>query len=368
MSTTITAVHGSTCGATTHVQSHQTSAVSACSPEPQSGEGLADLVGDHARVDAPELDFPREFGSPEKMMIALQFLGVTLQGHLAKGLRAQIKNAESQNKKNLGESLEKLNEIMKKMEEARAAAKRGKIFGWMVKVCSVIVSTVVLAAAVTATGGAAGFLAVVAAAALVGAVAALAGDISGAVNKDAGFTLASKIKDGLGLSNTEASIFADAVTFNLGGLAATGGSYCSKDKEKSAIFSAVFGVLGAIAEVALTWKLYSPKNASTLVAKMSRAAMQVGQVVGGYSSIGQGAAEVDRAYKNKDVAELGAHRSDLQLEMDILQFIINDLLNFSTETQERVDQAAPKVAETLSKWADSMSRLVDRSAQAPALA
>ena len=334
-------------------------------------------------IDGVQVDF-----SAEDMAAALLVLqGKTQEAQLStakEGLMTSKKKLEDKNQ----QAMNKINEWIKKCEEAAAKEKAAGIFGWLVKIFSVLAAAIAVAVAAVATvasGGAAAPLLAMAIMAMVGAVMSLASQIS----QSAGgpplelstlmAKLCTKILEAFGVPKEDAEKFGKTMS----GMAAlvcpavlimdpgfagnlVGGfaEICGADKDQAAIVSAVVTAVAAIAVTIAMIVATGGMGAAAAVEGISKTIMTAGQigqavagVASGASTITQGALNISKAGDEKAAGNIQADKKMIDAMIAKLQKMMEDDREEIKKVMQEIMDGIGIVTKMIAAAGDSRSQI-----------
>lgn len=331
---------------------------------------------------APAIDGVQINFSPEDMAAALLVLqGKTQEAQLTtakEGLTTNKKKLEEKNK----QAMDKINDWIKKCEEAESKSKAGGIFGWITKIAGFVAAALavaVAAVATVATGGAAAPLLALAVIGLVGATISLASQISQAaggpalelstlmsklcttvlmacgVPKDKAEQAGKMMSGMIGLLSGAVLVDPAFAGQAFGGFAELVGA----DAMQAAIVTGVFTAVATIAVAAVMIIASGGTNAGAAIdgiAKTVMTAAKIGQAVAGITSgaaaVAQGGIGIAQAYDERDAA-------NIQADKKLVDAIIAKLQKQMEEDREQIK----KVMEEMMEGMNIVSQMIAGAAQ-----
>ncbi|WP_428000745.1 type III secretion system translocon subunit SctE [Acidovorax sp.] len=278
---------------------------------------------------APQLDGVTVNFSAEDMAAALLVLqGKTQEAQLStakEGITTNKKKLEDQNKK----SMDKINEWIKKCEDASAKQKAGGILGWFQKIFTAVAAAfavVAAAVATAATGGAAAPLLALAVLGLASSIVSIASEID-------------KAQGGKGFDSV-------AGWMDPGSLIGKGFGELAKafgaNEEQAAIVSATFAVVGSIAIMAASIALTGGASAMSEVQKIILTAGRIGQAVAG---IAAGTTQAAKGGVDIAVAHDEKQASLIQADKKGIDAIIAKLQKAMEEDREEIKKVMDQMME-----------------------
>jgi len=334
----------------------------------QSLKELADLAGTLKTLNAqgstggnsiangngaPQLDGVTVNFSAEDMAATLLVLqGKTQEAQLStakEGINTNKKKLEDQNQR----ATDKINDWIKKCEEASAKEKAGGVLNWFKKIAGAIAAAfavVAAAIATVATGGAAAPLLALAVLALASSAVDIASEVDKA-NGGKGFDHVTQWMD-------PGSIIGKG----MGELAKAFGA----SDEQAAIVSATFAVVATIAIMAASIALTGGASAVSDVQKMILTAARVGQavagVVAGATTAAKGGVDIAVAHDQRDATLIQADKkkidaiiAKLQKQMDEDRDEIKKVLDQMMEGMNIVSKMINSAGESRAQISSNLS-------------
>jgi transloator len=323
----------------------------AASLQAQSPNGVSGVSNSNGApaIDGVNLDF-----SPEDMAAALLVLQSKTQeaqlGTAREGLVTSKKKLEEKNQ----QAMDKINDWIKKCEEAAAKAKSAGIFGWITKIAGFLaaaLAVVVAAVATAATGGAAAPLLALAVIGMVGATISLASQIS----QEAGgpplelsslmSKLCTKVLEACGVPKEDAEKWGGVMSGMAGMLSgailvdpAFAGQFAGgiaqiagADATQAAI---VAGVFTAVASIAITVVMIAATGGAGAgaaidgMAKTVMTAAKIGQAVAGVtagaSAVAGGGLNISKAIDERDASKIQSDKKMIDAMIAKLQKQMED--------------------------------------------
>jgi len=251
---------------------------------------------------APQIDGVTMNFSAEDMAAAL----LVLQGKTQEAQLATAKEGVTTNKKKMEEknkqAMDKINDWIKKCEDAASKQKAGGILGWFQKIFTAVAAVfavVAAAVATAATGGAAAPLLALAVLGLATSIVSIASEVDKA-NGGKGFDDVAGWMDPASL-----------IGKGFGELAKAFGA----DEQQAAIVSATFAVVATIALVAASVALTGGASAMSDMQKLVLTASRIGQAVagiaGGVTQAAKGGVDIAVAYDEKQASLIQADKKGI---------------------------------------------------------
>lgn len=302
---------------------------------------------------APQLDGVTVNFSAEDMAAALLVLqGKTQEAQMGtakEGINTNKKKLEDQNQR----ATAKINEWIKKCEEASAKEKAGGVLNWFKKIAGAIAAAfavVAAAIATVATGGAAAPLLALAVLALASSVVDIASEIDKA-NGGKGFDHVTQWMDPGSL-----------IGKGMGELAKAFGA----NEEQAAIVSATFAVVATIAIMAASIALTGGASAASDMQKIILTAARVGQavagIVAGASTAAKGGVDIAVAHDQRDASLIQADKkkidaiiAKLQKQMDEDRDEIKKVLDQMMEGMNIVSKMINSAGESRAQITSNLS-------------
>lgn len=259
---------------------------------------------------APQIDGVAMNFSAEDMAAALLVLqGKTQEAQLStakEGITTNKKKMEEKNK----QAMDKINDWIKKCEDAASKQKAGGILGWFQKIFTAVAAVfavVAAAVATAATGGAAAPLLALAVLGLATSIVSIASEIDKA-NGGKGFDDVAGWMDPASL-----------IGKGFGELAKAFGA----DEQQAAIVSATFAVVATIALVAASVALTGGASAMSDMQKLVLTASRIGQAVagiaGGVTQAAKGGVDIAVAYDEKQASLIQADKKGIDAVLAKMQ-------------------------------------------------
>lgn len=259
---------------------------------------------------APQIDGVTMNFSAEDMAAALLVLqGKTQEAQLStakEGITTNKKKMEEKNK----QAMDKINDWIKKCEDAASKQKAGGILGWFQKIFTAVAAVfavVAAAVATAATGGAAAPLLALAVLGLATSIVSIASEIDKA-NGGKGFDDVAGWMDPASL-----------IGKGFGELAKAFGA----DEQQAAIVSATFAVVATIALVAASVALTGGASAMSDMQKLVLTASRIGQAVagiaGGVTQAAKGGVDIAVAYDEKQASLIQADKKGIDAVLAKMQ-------------------------------------------------
>lgn len=309
---------------------------------------------------APSIDGVQINFSPEDMMAALQVLQGKTQEAQLKTAKEGLQTSKTKMDQSNQRAMDKINEWIKKCEEASAKAKAAGPFGWIVKIATFLaaaLAVVAAAVATAATGGAAAPLLALAVIGMVGATISLASQISQAAGGPA-LELSSllskalgKMFEAMGIPKEKAEAAGNLVSGFLGmasgvglvldpgfagqfagGIAALAGA----DPAQTAIVSAVFSAVAAIAVSVVMIVASGGTNVGAAVDGISKTIMTAARIGQAATSIAAGAASVTQGGLNMAKAVDERDAANIQADKKMIDALIAKLQKSMEEDREEI--------------------------------
>ncbi|RYF38779.1 MAG: hypothetical protein EOO27_50260, partial [Comamonadaceae bacterium] len=317
---------------------------------PQGSTGGNSIVNGNG---APQLDGVTVNFSAEDMAATLLVLqGKTQEAQLStakEGINTNKKKLEDQNQR----ATDKINDWIKKCEEASAKEKAGGVLNWFKKIAGAIAAAfavVAAAVATVATGGAAAPLLALAVLALASSAVDIASEVDKA-NGGKGFDHVTQWMD-------PGSIIGKG----MGELAKAFGA----SDEQAAIVSATFAVVATIAIMAASIALTGGASAVSDVQKMILTAARVGQavagVVAGATTAAKGGVDIAVAHDQRDATLIQADKkkidaiiAKLQKQMDEDRDEIKKVLDQMMEGMNIVSKMINSAGESRAQISSNLS-------------
>ena len=317
---------------------------------PQGSTGGNSIVNGNG---APQLDGVTVNFSAEDMAATLLVLqGKTQEAQLStakEGINTNKKKLEDQNQR----ATDKINDWIKKCEEASAKEKAGGVLNWFKKIAGAIAAAFAVVAAVVATvatGGAAAPLLALAVLALASSAVDIASEVDKA-NGGKGFDHVTQWMD-------PGSIIGKG----MGELAKAFGA----NDEQAAIVSATFAVVATIAIMAASIALTGGASAVSDVQKMILTAARVGQavagVVAGATTAAKGGVDIAVAHDQRDATLIQADKkkidailAKLQKQMDEDRDEIKKVLDQMMEGMNIVSKMINSAGESRAQISSNLS-------------
>lgn len=295
---------------------------------------------------APQIDGVTLNFSPEDMAAALLVLqGKTQEAQLKTAKEGIEINSQKQKIQN-DKAMKKIEEWIKKCEDAAAKEKAGGILGWFKKIFSVIAAVfavVAAAAATAATGGAAAPLLALAVLSLASATVSLASEIS----KAAGGPDFDHVAGWMDLGSL--------VGKGMGELAKAFGA----DEQQVAIVSATFAMATTIAITAASVVLTGGATAAAEVGKIAKMAMDIGRagqaivgVASGLTEAAQGGVKIAAAHDTRAAATAQADKKKIDALIAALQ-----------QQMEENREEIKKVIDEMMEGMNIVSRMINAAGQ-----
>ncbi|MBB6562912.1 hypothetical protein HNP48_005629 [Acidovorax soli] len=259
---------------------------------------------------APQIDGVTMNFSAEDMAAALLVLqGKTQEAQLStakEGITTNKKKMEEKNK----QAMDKINDWIKKCEDAASKQKAGGILGWFQKIFTAVAAVfavVAAAVATAATGGAAAPLLALAVLGLATSIVSIASEIDKA-NGGKGFDDVAGWMDPASL-----------IGKGFGELAKAFGA----DEQQAAIVSATFAVVATIAIMAASIALTGGASAMSDMQKLVLTAARIGQAVagiaGGVTQAAKGGVDIAVAYDEKQASLIQADKKGIDAVLAKMQ-------------------------------------------------
>lgn len=290
------------------------------------GDGIVNANG------APALQAPPQSFSANDMIDLLRSIRSKSDEAQVASAKENLSVARTKMEKNNEAQLQKIQDYVKKCEEADRKGVLGKIFGWIGKIAALVFSAIavaVLAAGTVATGGAGAPLLALAVMALIGSTVALADQIS----KECGgpeislsnlmTTIASKFLQACGVSEETAQrigkVVAGLVGLSspallliepglIGGLAGGIAELAGADQKTSMALTMAFAMAATVAVGVATIAVTAGTSAVTMASRIAGAA---GQVVQGATQIAQGSIKMSVAKTQNEAENIQADKKEL---------------------------------------------------------
>ncbi|QVQ24863.1 type III secretion system translocon subunit SctE [Achromobacter deleyi] len=343
--------------------------------------GAKDAVGGDGIVNAngaPALQAPPQSFSANDMIDLLRSIRSKSDEAQVASAKENLSVARTKMEKNNEAQLQKIQDYVKKCEEADRKGVLGKIFGWIGKIAALVFSAIavaVLAAGTVATGGAGAPLLALAVMALIGSTVALADQIS----KECGgpeislsnlmTTIASKFLQACGVSEETAQrigkVVAGLVGLSspallliepglIGGLAGGIAELAGADQKTSMALTMAFAMAATVAVGVATIAVTAGTSAVTMASRIAGAA---GQVVQGATQIAQGSIKMSVAKTQNEAENIQADKKELDAITRKLQARMEESREEITKVIQQMEEGLRMVTQMINGTADSMSQI-----------
>ena len=353
--------------------------------------------GDDPLVDrkgAPRIDSPSVTFSANDMIDLLRSLRSKTQDEQLKASHNSLESARIKAEKNTEKQLEKIQEWVKKYEEANSKGIFGKIFGWIGKIFAAVaaIATVVAAAVATAvTGGAAAPLLALAVVGAISATMSLANAISQecggpeiSINSLIQHTVGKFLTDVCGVDPKVAEnickIVGGALSLAcpimlaiepslLGNMAQGIALLAGADEQTAGYIGMALGIVAAIGvgiamavmtggasaagsatQVANATILQSVKSLNTVITASSA-------VVSGTTQAAQGGLEISKAQSQKEAEAAIADKKELEAMMMKLQKQMEEDREEIKKIIQQIEESAQIVSKMIAGTTDSMTQI-----------
>lgn len=354
-------------------------------------DGVTNAMG------APALAAPAQPFSASDMVDLLRAMRGKAQDGQLKAAKSEVESARQSAERNTEQQIGKINEWMKKCEEASNKSSLGKIFSWIGKIAAVIASAVALAVAAGVTpfsGGLAAPLVALAAVGLVASTMALADQIS----QEAGgpaisisnlvTTTVGKFLEAVGVPEETASkigkLMAGVTALampamllvepNLLATMTTGiCELAGASKEATMYASMAVGIATAItvgivtavatgggstaSSVSSVGASVTANTASTASKIATGAVNASGQIVSGATQVGTGVITIQKAHIERDSENILADKKNLDAAMIKLQQQMEEGREEMKKVIQQIEDGLQAVTQMIAGATDSMSQI-----------
>ncbi|MEN4920223.1 type III secretion system translocon subunit SctE [Achromobacter spanius] len=336
------------------------------------GDGVFNANG------APALAPPAQSFSANDMIDLLRSIRSKSDETQIASAKESLLVARTKTEKNNEAQLQKIQDYVKKCEEADRKGVLGKIFGWIGKIAALVFSAIavaVLAAGTVASGGAGAPLLALAVMALIGSTIALADQVS----KECGgpeislgnlmTTIASKFLQACGVSEETAQrigkVVAGLVGLSspamlliepnlIGGMAGGIAELAGADPKTSMAITMAFGMAATIAVGVVTIAVTAGASSVSMAARIVGAA---GQITQGATQIAQGAVKIDVAKTQNEAENIQADKKELDAITRKLQARMEESREEITKLIQQMEEGLRMVTQMINGTADSMSQV-----------
>ena len=337
-----------------------------------AGDGVFNANG------APALEPPPQSFSANDMIDLLRSIRAKSDEAQIASAKESLQVARTKTEKNNEAQLQKIQDYVKKCEEADRKGVLGKIFGWIGKIAALVFSAFavgVLAAGTVASGGAGAPLLALAVMALIGSTVALADQIS----KECGgpeislgnlmTTIASKFLQACGVSEETAQrigkVVAGLVGISspamlliepslIGGLAGGIAELAGADPKTSMAITMAFAMAATIAVGVVTIAVTAGASSVSTAARIVGA---VGQITQGATQIAQGSVKMSVAKTQNQAENIQADKKELDAITRKLQARMEESREEITKVIQQMEEGLRAVTQMINGTADSMSQI-----------
>ncbi|MCY1516875.1 Secretion system effector C (SseC) like family protein [compost metagenome] len=327
---------------------------------------------------APTLEPPAQSFSANDMIDLLRSIRSKSDAAQIASAKENLAAARTKMEKNNEAQLQKIQDYVKKCEEAASKGVLGKIFGWIGKIAAVVFSAIAVAAlsvGAVATGGAAAPLLALAVMGLIGSTIALADQIS----KECGgpeislsnlmTTVASKFLQACGVDEETAQrigkVVAGVVGLAspallmiepglLGGLAGGIAELAGADQKTTMALTMAFAIAAAVTVGAVT---IAASGGASAVSTTSRVLAAVGQITQGTTQIAQGAVKISVAQTKREAEDIQADKKEMDAITRKLQAKMEEAQEEITKVIKQMEEGLRMVSQMINGAADSMSQI-----------
>jgi len=327
---------------------------------------------------APALEPPPQSFSPNDMIDLLRSIRSKSDAAQIASAKENLASARTKMEKNNEAQLQKIQDYVKKCEEAASKGILGKIFGWIGKIAAVVfsaIAVVALSAGAVVTGGAAAPLLALAVMGLVGSTIALADQIS----KECGgpeislsnlmTTVASKFLQACGVDEETAQRIGKVVAGLvglaspallmiepglLGGLAGGIAELAGADPKTTMALTMAFAIAAAVTMGAVT---IAASGGANTVSTASRVLAAVGQATQGVTQVAQGAVKISVAKTKNEADNIQADKKELDAITRKLQARMEEAQEEITKVIKQMEEGLRMVSQMINGAADSMSQI-----------
>ncbi|KGD93693.1 outer protein B [Achromobacter sp. RTa] len=327
---------------------------------------------------APTLEPPPQSFSANDMIDLLRSIRSKSDAAQIASAKENLASARTKMEKNNEAQLQKIQDYVKKCEEAASKGLLGKIFGWIGKIAAVVfsaIAVVALSAGSVVTGGAAAPLLALAVMGLIGSTIALADQIS----KECGgpeislsnlmTTVASKFLQACGVDEETAQrigkVVAGVVGLAspallmiepglLGGLAGGIAELAGADQKTTMALTMAFAIAAAVTVGAVT---IAASGGASAVSTTSRVLAAVGQITQGATQIAQGAVKISVAQTKREAEDIQADKKEMDAITRKLQARMEEAQEEITKVIKQMEEGLRMVSQMINGAADSMSQI-----------
>ncbi|EHK65677.1 type III secretion system translocon subunit SctE [Achromobacter arsenitoxydans] len=327
---------------------------------------------------APALAPPAQSFSANDMIDLLRSIRSKSDEAQLASAKENLLVARTKNEKNNEAQLQKIQDYVKKCEEADRKGVLGKIFGWIGKIAALVFSAIavgVLAAGTVATGGAGAPLLALAVMALIGSTIALADQVS----KECGgpeislgnlmTTIASKFLQACGVSEETAQrigkVVAGLVGISspamlliepnlIGGMAGGIAELAGADPKTAMAVTMAFGMAATIAVGVATIAVTMGASTVSMAARIAGAA---GQIAQGATQVAQGSIKMSVAKTQNEADNIQADKKELDAITRKLQARMEEAREEITKVIQQMEEGLRMVTQMINGTADSMSQV-----------
>lgn len=327
---------------------------------------------------APALEPPAQSFSANDMIDLLRSIRSKSDEAQISSAKENLSAARTKMEKNNEAQLQKIQDYVKKCEEAASKGILGKIFGWIGKIAALVFSAIavaVLAAGTVASGGAGAPLLALAVMALISSTISLADQIS----KECGgpeislsnlmTTVASKFLQACGVDEETAQRIGKVVAGVmgltspallmlepglLGDLAGGIAELAGADKTTTMALTMAFSLAATIAVGAVT--IAATGGASTL-STMARVVGAAGQITQGVTQVAQGAVNISVAKTKNEADNIQADKKEMDAYARKLQARMEEAQEEITKVIKQMEEGLRQVSQMINGAADSMSQI-----------
>lgn len=340
--------------------------------QPAGSDGLFNGNG------APTLEPPAQSFSANDMIDLLRSIRSKSDEAQISSAKENLATARTKMEKNNEAQLQKIQDYVKKCEEAASKGILGKIFGWIGKIAALIFSAIavaVLAAGAVASGGAATPLLALAVMALISSTISLADQIS----KECGgpeislsnlmTTIASKFLQACGVDEETAQRIGKVVAGVmglaspallmiepglLGNLAGGVAELAGADKTTTMALTMAFSLAATIAVGAVT---IAASGGASAVSTMARVVSAAGQITQGATQVAQGSINISVAKTKNEADNIQADKKEMDAYARKLQARMEEAQEEITKVIKQMEDGLRLVSQMINGAADSMSQI-----------
>ncbi|MGY6268545.1 type III secretion system translocon subunit SctE [Achromobacter denitrificans] len=341
-----------------------------------AGAGRAD--GIFNGNGAPALEPPVQSFSANDMIDLLRSIRSKSDAAQIASAKENLSTARTKMEKNNEAQLQKIQDYVKKCEEAASKGFLGKIFSWIGKIAAVVfsaIAVVALSAGSVVSGGAAAPLLALAVMGLIGSTIALADQIS----KECGgpeislsnlmTTVASKFLQACGVDEETAQRIGKVVAGLvglaapamlmiepglLGGMAGGIAELAGADEKTAMALTMAFAIAAAVTVGAVT---IAASGGASALSTTSRVLAAVGQATQGVTQIAQGVVSISVAQTKREAEDIQADKKEMDVITRKLQARMEEAQEEITKVIKQMEEGLRMVSQMINGAADSMSQI-----------